>query len=252
MKKTILFTLLFAVGIAVQAQRTIDWSVEEIFEPTELVSNESSNTTPFPVHFSVKNNGTDVVKVGDTILYQADIYAGATRIVQGNLFFRVVNRELAVGDTLHIRINLSINARLAESANVSASITSFMVNIGSSDPIALEGQATGNNNTLRKDIVWYNFQKWGVSNKPLEFKNNILMYPVPANDVLNLELLMVEGNEVTVEIYDLQGKLVINETTLLNNGNAVSINTSSLEAGLYTIKVKNGTKISTSKFSVTE
>lgn len=72
--------------------------------------------------------------------------------------------------------------------------------------------------------------------------NQISVYPNPVNDVLNIDF----KNEIieSIEIIDITGKSVF----VMNNGDANTINTSSMTNGIYTLLIKTPNKIITKKF----
>lgn len=77
-------------------------------------------------------------------------------------------------------------------------------------------------------------------------------YPVPAADVVNVELYSVIGADVTVTISDISGKTVksVGSQTLVAGGNLVTASVSDLNNGLYFLNVvSNGAK-TTYRFTV--
>lgn len=77
-------------------------------------------------------------------------------------------------------------------------------------------------------------------------------YPVPASDVVNVELYSVIGADVTVTISDISGKTVksVGSQTLVAGGNLVTASVSDLNNGLYFLNVvSNGAK-TTYRFTV--
>ncbi len=77
-------------------------------------------------------------------------------------------------------------------------------------------------------------------------------YPVPASDVVNVELYSVIGADVAVTISDISGKTVksVGSQTLVAGGNLVSASVSDLNNGLYFLNVvSNGAK-TTYRFTV--
>lgn len=77
-------------------------------------------------------------------------------------------------------------------------------------------------------------------------------YPVPATDVVNVELYSVVGTDVTVVIADISGKTVksLGTQTLVAGGNLVTASVSDLNNGLYFLNVvSNGAK-TTYRFTV--
>ena len=66
--------------------------------------------------------------------------------------------------------------------------------------------------------------------------SQISLYPNPAVDIINLELLGFEGNYVNIQILDLSGKLIYSELAAINSEKH-QINTSILEIGSYVLEV---------------
>ena len=108
------------------------------------------------------------------------------------------------------------------------------------------------NNTNFVDITWWNPQRWNVSVEDVKYNSdNIAVYPNPANDQLNVRLLFAESNAVNIELFDLTGKVVASP----NRNQAISpnqytIDVADLSKGVYILKVTNGTKVSTSKVTI--
>jgi hypothetical protein len=70
-------------------------------------------------------------------------------------------------------------------------------------------------------------------------------YPVPAVDVVNVELFTVSATEVMVSVSDMSGKVVasMGSKSLVAGGNAISVPVSDLNNGLYILTVvSNGAK----------
>jgi hypothetical protein len=68
------------------------------------------------------------------------------------------------------------------------------------------------------------------------------VYPNPASDVLNIALTLPQSGEVTLELYDLSGRLVESESISENAAGQVSLtlNVSGLTSGLYTLRAVQG------------
>ncbi|MBK9454612.1 MAG: T9SS type A sorting domain-containing protein [Bacteroidetes bacterium] len=67
---------------------------------------------------------------------------------------------------------------------------------------------------------------------------SINLFPNPANQFFIVELENLSGNEIVLEMYDLQGKQVISplETQIINE-NALNVNISLLPTGIYVVKL---------------
>jgi hypothetical protein len=61
------------------------------------------------------------------------------------------------------------------------------------------------------------------------------IYPNPTNDKLFIDLSGIEGQKVTIEIYDMSGKLV--QTVLNNSGSILSIDLSGINKGIYQVRI---------------
>ena len=64
-----------------------------------------------------------------------------------------------------------------------------------------------------------------------------LLYPNPGQNEVNLDVIMENDDEISIEIYDLSGRLVLSSKNiaLLKGYNKLSLETSSLQAGKYIV-----------------
>jgi hypothetical protein len=99
------------------------------------------------------------------------------------------------------------------------------------------------------DNIRYNF----TIDYPLSYDDvntfGLNLYPNPANDFINIE---VEGRseEAIVQVYDINGKLIIDNTVQLKQGFVnVQLPISNLADGVYYVNVIDGDKVYTQKFS---
>jgi hypothetical protein len=67
---------------------------------------------------------------------------------------------------------------------------------------------------------------------------SINLFPNPANQFFIVELENLSGNEIVLEMYDLQGKQVISplETQIINE-NSLNVNIPLLPTGIYVVKL---------------
>jgi hypothetical protein len=257
MKKSLTLLLAFmTLGLLGQAQRQIDWSTESIEEPSELRS--TSTGTAIPVFAVLKNNGTDTVKAGDSLFRQVLVLTTSNGVLIGypsnnpNQFnIQVMDRTVAPGDTMHMRIpGLRTTAIVNSSADVKLRVTTLMLNRGAVDPIAGEDQAGLTNNFAEKNMVWFNQQGWGVSVEEVALDDIIKISPNPATTEVNLKWLIGTPASVKakVQIYDLAGKLVVDQT--MEGIGTESIDVSSLKQGVYMVRVTNGDFTTTKKLQI--
>ena len=158
--------LLLSIGCALIAnfgfaQRTIDWSVEQIVAPTQL--NSTAGGTSITYDVVLKNNGTGTVNLGDTVGFQLSISQGATVIVavpNGAVYVRPVKKQMLPGDTMHLTGTINLTLRPSLSANVTFKCLSVLINrLSGNAGIGTETSLTNNSKTL--DMVWYCPQGWG-------------------------------------------------------------------------------------------
>jgi len=93
-----------------------------------------------------------------------------------------------------------------------------------------------------------NFLGYNISVNPSSIKSindtldENIMYPNPAKNKISIESLD-ENNSNTVEIFDISGQVVFNQTIQKDN----SIDISNLASGIYIVKVSNGSVVVVSK-----
>lgn len=86
------------------------------------------------------------------------------------------------------------------------------------------------------------FGTLGLSNKTISTldENTMRVYPNPATSTVNIELAQNLGENATIEIYDMTGKLLHSRPHNLLETNA-SLNIDFLASGVYTLKVQTET-----------
>ncbi len=255
MKKIYTLLAFIFAGLAVaNAQRNVDWSVDQILEPSELNSNTSQGTA---VDFTLvlKNLGPDSCIVGDTILVQL-----AVRNAQGqnifiapsnNSFYLDVNDKiLRTGDTVHFRRAFVFPYYYPNSINVKMVAASSILN--RTNAIAAEVAPGNANNLKEKDMVWYNPQGWGVSVGEVTLSEIFTVYPNPAADVINLEWQLTAAGNVatTVNIYSIEGRLV--KTEILDGFGHGQVSVEDLENGMYLVEFESGAIKSTQKVQISK
>ena len=93
------------------------------------------------------------------------------------------------------------------------------------------------------------------NDKPNEISsNNINVYPNPVIDNVNIAYTLIQKANVTIKIYDLNGRLV-KVRNLMNKPsgyNVEAINCTDLNRGTYIMQLLQGNNTKTSKFVVTK
>lgn len=75
----------------------------------------------------------------------------------------------------------------------------------------------------------------GVENIP--FAENISVYPNPANGKFNVEFKGISGGEMTLQLFDMQGSLIMRKTVNAKSGMIIPVNVEGFATGLYMLKI---------------
>ncbi|MAJ05377.1 MAG: hypothetical protein CL832_08245 [Crocinitomicaceae bacterium] len=76
--------------------------------------------------------------------------------------------------------------------------------------------------------------------------------PNPANENTNFNIILRNNKEVSIDLYDLTGKLIDNVTnSFMSKGvHSISYNTSNLNSGIYIFQVSSGNEVNSGKLIV--
>lgn len=101
-------------------------------------------------------------------------------------------------------------------------------------------------------VVWGGYAQWfGTGNRQLPNTINelnygsVLVYPNPTNSMLNV-VLPDNFDNGNVQIYNLLGEKVVGDNT--RNSKTISLDVSDLSAGIYLLRLTNGTKTFVQRF----
>lgn len=225
------------------AQRNIDLSVEEFISPTQINSNTQSGT-PVSIHAVIKNNSTmDTVQVGDTLIFQSTIRTTTNQVVTGtNLLFRLATAPIFPGDTQHFRLGYTWNQYFIDSRRVNLTL---LVWVSNRPDLPLDN---GTNNFLSVEMDYINPNGFGVSVTDIDAQS-ALVYPNPTSAAVKVSIPSVEVNsDIKLVLTDLAGKAIV--TKNFTNAEDMKLNTSSLENGIYLLKVENGENTYSTKVTV--
>ena len=103
------------------------------------------------------------------------------------------------------------------------------------DDINIFGITTGINNLIASD-------------------SEVTVYPNPAQNNLNIGLLLIKNSDVEINIKDVTGKTVLSKNNkVLKGENKLQIETTNLSSGLYFVQVKSDdVLISTKKIIISK
>ncbi|UPT66355.1 MAG: T9SS type A sorting domain-containing protein [Sphingobacteriales bacterium JAD_PAG50586_3] len=81
-----------------------------------------------------------------------------------------------------------------------------------------------------------------------------MVYPNPAQDLANINFTLPTAENVTLNVYDLAGKMVSNQTIgkLAAGKQNIEVNTSTLDAGIYFVRIAAGNINQTVRIAVTK
>lgn len=119
--------------------------------------------------------------------------------------------------------------------------------------VSFYNQATGWAGGFNASAIDGGIYKWNntvitsIENTVIAAENSITIYPVPANDIINIAFGKTESDKATVSIYDLTGKLIKTENIRVLSNDIVQIDISREKRGLLFITVQNGNSITTKK-----
>ncbi len=109
---------------------------------------------------------------------------------------------------------------------------------------AFSGNFPGNSLSMDNIIMYY----------PAGITDNLniqemIAYPVPAKNSLNFKIKAIKKESISVEIIDLNGRLLIEKTFVLNQGaNQIHLKTNTLPKGAYLYRIKDHSGMITKEF----
>lgn len=236
------------MSVSLFAQRYSDLRVDSIVEPSRMDTYEDGVAikTNWPIYVIVTNLGPNTIEVGDTMVWAASVTDIETNQVKvsvpggGKVYAWVATKAIAANDTVHLNQKLTLTGGMQYSRNVRMAV--LVSAYSAKDTIT-------SNNTLTRDIVWYDLHGWNVSINDPQFFNNINVTPNPANGEMVITLLEVNFTSAKVELYDISGNLVHSSDEQML-GNSYIINTTEFANGMYILKVTDGDRVSSCRVSI--
>jgi hypothetical protein len=243
MKKSLTLLLLAFASIG-YAQ--VDIELQSIDKP-EYIQDGTGGSTTFDLQFTVKNNGP-ALTTEDTIYYSwAMLNEARTAIVVNATpsLFRITE-NIATGGTYQSPIfGVGVNGTLGTSTPINFAVLAYVFD-RSTSPV----DADSTDNIIIKPYIWE--KQYGVSISSISYNDdNLAVYPNPVSEELNVDLLFAQSNNVSIQLMDLNGKVVADNSTIIGiSPNNYKIGVADLENGLYILRVVNGKSISTSKVTI--
>jgi hypothetical protein len=242
MKKVLLTLAIALTANFTFAQRVADHSVR-LNSPT--ANTKIRTGVSFTMNFTVKNNGPDVIKTTDTLIY----VLGLNNVVYPNTAALLpLNADLNAGDSVTFQVpNQQING--GNGANLT--MCAYVILNNRELPDTIKDNVLGGNNRSCISIV---YSGTGIGELTAVNNNSFIsnVYPNPASSEIFIEFNSSSNLNTVVNIYDMQGKLVnsINTVTENEGTQQIPVNVSELSKGIYTYTVSIDGKVSSNKFVV--
>jgi len=239
--KKIVYTIILVVAFQlVQGQQvtSILYYYKETQQTVPLDGNTLDATgvgDPFtiPVVFNVKNDGSQIIKTGDTIFVRATF--------NGNVayysMFGIVPQNIGVGSSAGIAFNIPVSRSeiiAGERANELCAEVTRVVYTGVSTPVSQTPCCATFAIIDRTNIAEF------------EGLKEVEIYPNPVRDKLKFENL---GEATNINIYNTMGQIVRTVSSAIGR---VEIDMSNLSTGVYIVKMQNGKNTRTEKIQVVQ
>jgi len=241
MKKILLTCAIVFIATLTYAQRVADLSITL---NTPAAGSKIRTGVAFNMNITYKNNGPDVIKTTDTILF---VWGVGTTYFPNTAAFLPHPNDLAVGDTMNVTVN---NQMLNGGNGAAMNLCAYAVLFNAEQPDSVNDNRLGGNNQSCKSI---NYSGVGIG----EIKANVKSfetssYPNPASSLMTVEFNAESNESFAVVIYDLQGRVIstVENVASVNGAQSVDLNVSNLSKGIYIYTVTKAGNISSSKFTV--
>lgn len=241
--KKVLLTLAIALTASFTfAQRVADHSVR-LNSPA--ANSKIRTGVPFTMNFTVKNNGPDMIKTTDTLIY----VLGIGNVVYPNTAALLpLNADLNAGDSVTFQVP---NQQISGGNGSTLTVCAYVVLNNRELPDTIKDNVLGGNN---RSCISINYSGTGIgeiiAGNSNTFSSNV--YPNPASSEIFIEFNSASNLNTVVNIYDMQGRLVnsINTVTENEGTQKIQVNVNDLSKGIYTYTVTVDGKVSSNKFTV--
>lgn len=112
--------------------------------------------------------------------------------------------------------------------------------------------ANGSDSLTKSEFINYSTEHCITGIEPFVATNsNISVFPNPANESLTIVLGSVASENITVQLFDLLGKMVLNDVVSGDvQDQMIQVNTSNLKDGVYLIRINNGKTSASSRIII--
>ncbi len=239
----------FLFGTTASAQRMVD--LEATLMSPATGSTITAGTT-FNMTAIIKNVGTTVIPVTDTLTYRFAIDTTILTFTSGSQTYNtyIDNQLLNPNDTIMLSMNFTVNFPASLNGNHNFCVLAGVRN-RSSDSVK-DNSLT--NNISCQSVTFSGGGPNSVEGISATTNNNFVkgVFPVPATNVANFEVKLGVNSNVTVKITDLLGRTVVTENKgSMNKGtHTVQVQTANLPQGLYLYQVIMNEEVSSGKILI--
>jgi hypothetical protein len=247
MKK--IFTLIAAAccfSTALQAQVARDINMESTL--ISVSPNKVGVGENFVVKGVLKYVGTTPTKITDTVIYGMS-YNGGLLNINGNSVFGKTPKVLNPNDTFQVNWTLSWSSYSSHADSTKDFCLLVAIQNRSND--SARDKSTTNNTSCVPHTRKANpvgVEEVIIASQP----GKVGIYPNPAKNDVSVRIEMDHNSDVAVKVYDLTGRLVINETkgTLAKGEHNIKLNTATLSNGIYMYQVVMGDDVQSGKITI--
>jgi len=243
-----LFTLIALVVLTINAdaQRTCNLVFTSI---TYTHGGSYGDSSLVPFYATVKNMGPDSLKTTDTmafflVLWDPYInnynYSTNGVITWGN--------HMAIGDSITFYdTSGTLVIPTYHWIHPSDSTANLCLNVfgisGGSDSIKLD---TATASLACIPVTYLDIHQQAIA------KNGLKLYPNPAKTELNFDINLNKSGDLSIRILDMLGRTVITENAGMSNAGShkITLNTGSLNDGIYIYQVIVGSEATTGRFNI--
>ncbi|MBO6515569.1 MAG: T9SS type A sorting domain-containing protein [Bacteroidia bacterium] len=243
----LILTIALFAPQAVLGQRKVDLMVDDIVTPERVDYGKSIATS-----FVIKNNGPDMIKEGDTLIFMLRL--AGTPTGEAN---RLVGKDMEVGDTMLVSASINPVQWAGASFEGAFCARAAVLNRSETDSIVWEvNQPTFTDNERCEDIDFIDSHGWGVSIEDGEitwYTQELEVYPNPANLQFTVSYFNPDFGKTSIQVLDISGRVVyeIVEDATPTGDQENIISTSGLTPGVYTVRLSTVNHTTTQKILVT-
>ena len=162
------------------------------------------------------------------------------------------------GDIVEYAVDSTTNTYMAiiyvegrDSTSYTSQDGTFNANVFTSNPIDCEENATITIEAplIEPLVVEVESPCISTSINSVDISTNLTIHPIPTTNQLNIAFTPFTSQNITIQIFDLMGQVIWEETTQAhNNSYKNTLNIQDWSAGLYLLKIKQGNSATTKRF----